>query len=134
MYELLGQLSYNASVSLVEPRAIIPELFTRSGSGTYVRFGERIHVFDNTLEGIDLEKVHALLEQSFGGTLANDYWQRLNADGRKFRVYVTDTCLAAAVVTVEPSAPANSYYMDKLVVHPSLQGRGVGDMLWDRIR
>jgi acetylglutamate kinase len=138
---VLEGLPASSSVSVVKPDDVIAELFSRSGSGTIVRTGERILRYDSAEDvakaGVDMATLRGLFESAFGGRLVDDYFEKLigpTADkGRLAHLYVTESMRAAAVITREPNAPEGALYMDKLAVHNSFRGLGIAELLWQKI-
>jgi acetylglutamate kinase len=138
---VLEGLPASSSVSVVKPDDVIAELFSRSGTGTCVRLGERILRFDSsedvTKAGIDMAALRGLFESAFGGRLVDDYFEKLIGPGadkdRLAHLYVTESMRAAAVITREPNAPDGALYMDKLAVHNSFRGLGIAELLWQKI-
>ncbi|KAJ7783620.1 mitochondrial amino-acid acetyltransferase [Mycena maculata] len=97
---------------------------------TLLRRGLPIRVLRSSNE-IDRPKMNALLEQSFGRTLAQTaFYHRL--ERTLDFVIVAGDYVGAAIVTSEPcegSATPISY-LDKFAVLPSHQGDGTVDFLW----
>jgi acetylglutamate kinase len=124
---LLGQLPLSSSVSITTPDHLARELFTHRGSGTLIRRGERILAFDDfDSEGFDLERARALVEQSFGRALDDDYFSKKNCH----KVYVSENYRAVAILTHDGVVP----YLDKFAVTPRAQGEGLGRSIWLRMR
>lgn len=124
--QLLDNLPVQSSVALTSPIELPKELFTHRGSGTLVRKGERVMLFENTLDGVDLPRLRHLLETCFGRALVDDYFDKKDF----FRIYVTESYRATAVITREGAIP----YLDKFAVTNRAQGEGVGGTLWERVR
>jgi acetylglutamate kinase len=124
--QLLDGLPLQSSVALTSPVELPKELFTHRGSGTLVRKGERVMLFENTLDGVDLPRLKHLLETCFGRALVDDYFEKKDF----FRIYVTESYRATAVITREGVIP----YLDKFAVTNRAQGEGVGGTLWERVR
>jgi acetylglutamate kinase len=121
---ILEALPRSSSVAVASPENLTRELFTHKGAGTLIRLGERIRRFDS-LDGIDLDRLRALLEDSFGRKLHLDYFER-----KPFhRVYLADSYRATAILTLENGIP----YLDKFAVTREAQGDGVGGSLWQRM-
>jgi len=122
---LLDGLPVQSSVALTSPVELPKELFTHRGSGTLIRKGERVMLFENTLDGVDLPRLKALLETCFQRELVEDYFEK-----KEFlRIYVTESYRATAVITREGDIP----YLDKFAVTLKAQGEGVGGTLWERV-
>ena len=122
--ELLDNLPAHASVSITKPAHLARELFTHKGSGTLVRRGAAIQVF-NGLHGLDLGKLRVLLESSFGRTLRDDYFAAtMNAEA----LIAPYTAVAIVVDDEEPAS-----YLDKFAVTAEAQGAGIGASLWNKL-
>jgi acetylglutamate kinase len=126
VHQLLEGLPLSSSVALTSPNELPKELFTHRGSGTLIRKGERVLLFENTLDGIDQPRLRALLETCFQRALVDDYFEKKDF----FRIYVTESYRATAVITREGEIP----YLDKFAVTLKAQGEGVGGTLWERVR
>ncbi len=122
---LLEDLPGSTSVSITSPDHLARELFTHTGSGTLVRRGEKVRLYES-LEGIDLEKLRALLEACFGRKLDEGYFSKKAFQ----RIYLADSYRATAIITLAPCAP----YLDKFAVTAEAQGAGVGGSLWKRMK
>jgi acetylglutamate kinase len=123
--DLLADLPLTSSVSITRPAELAKELFTHKGSGTLVRRGERVLKYDSW-EGIDLDRLRALIESSFGRTLVADYFERT----RPRCVYVSENYRAAMILTEEGGVP----YLDKFAVLDDAQGEGLGRAVWQVMR
>ncbi len=122
---LIDELPLSSSVAITSPRELPKELFTHRGSGTLIRKGERVLVFEG-LQGVDLPRLQGLLESSFQRVLVEDYF-----DKKEFtRVYVTESYRATAILTDEGEIP----YLDKFAVTSKAQGEGLAASLWERLR
>ncbi|MGH8042485.1 MAG: acetylglutamate kinase [Rudaea sp.] len=123
--ELLDGLPPTSSVSITRPAELAKELFTHKGSGTLVRRGEKVLRFD-TWNGVDRERMRALIESSFGRILVPDYFERT----RPYRIYVSENYRAAMILTMEDGLP----YLDKFAVLDDAQGEGLGRAVWQVMR
>ncbi|MGN6327997.1 MAG: acetylglutamate kinase [Rhodanobacter sp.] len=123
--DLLSDLPLTSSVSITRPAELAKELFTHKGSGTLVRRGERVLKFDSW-QGIDLDRLRALIESSFGRTLVPDYFERT----KPRCVYVSENYRAAMILTEEGGVP----YLDKFAVLDDAQGEGLGRAVWQVMR
>ena len=123
---LLADLPATSSVSITSPAYLARELFTHRGSGTLVRQGEAVRVYDR-FEDIDVDRLRQLIELAFARPLAADYF----ADKKPHRIYLTDSYRAGAIVT--RTGPGDIPYLDKFAVTREGQGVGVGGSLWRRI-
>ncbi|PIE15881.1 MAG: acetylglutamate kinase [Proteobacteria bacterium] len=124
--DLLDKLPLSSSVAVTAPSLLPKELFTYRGSGTLIRRGERVLRVDDGLEGIDRGRLKALLEGCFRRELVPGYFE----DKRFYRIYVTESYRATAILTREKGLP----YLDKFAVTERAQGEGLGGSLWDRVQ
>jgi acetylglutamate kinase len=122
---LLDGLPLESSVSITRPADLAKELFTHKGSGTLVRLGERVCCFDRW-EQVDLPRLRALIESSFGRRLVDDYFERT----RLLRVYVSENYRTAIILSDVDGVP----YMDKFAVSDEAQGEGLGRAVWNVMR
>ena len=123
--DLLEGLPPTSSVSITCPAELAKELFTHKGSGTLVRRGEKVLHFD-AWDGVDCERMKALIESSFGRVLVADYFERM----RPYRIYVSENYRAAMILTMEDGLP----YLDKFAVLDDAQGEGLGRAVWQVMR
>ncbi|KAJ3104435.1 hypothetical protein HK100_004053 [Physocladia obscura] len=102
---------------------------------TILRTGLTLQTHTGSLENIDLSRLEALLNSSFGKKLNGlPYFNRL-------KKCVSTVILAgdydgAVIVTSEFANDASGsvvHYLDKLAVRPESQGLGVADILWKRL-
>ena len=119
---LLDDLPLTSSVSITRPGELAKELFTHKGSGTLVRRGERVLVFEGGWDGIDTERLGALIESSFRRRLLPGYFERT----RPLRVYVSENYRAAMILTADEGLA----YLDKFAVLDEAQGEGIGRAVW----
>jgi acetylglutamate kinase len=121
---ILQALPRSSSVAVASPENLARELFTHKGAGTLIRLGERIRCHTD-LSSIDLPRLRALLEDSFGRKLHADYFEKKPF----YRIYLADSYRAVAILTLEQGYP----YLDKFAVTTEAQGDGVGGSLWQRL-
>tara|TARA_R110000782_G_scaffold20675_10_gene55823 strand:- start:1513 stop:2844 length:1332 start_codon:yes stop_codon:yes gene_type:complete len=121
--DLLDALPTHASVSITKPAHLARELFTHKGSGTLVRRGAAIEVYDG-LDGLDLDRLKGLLESSFGRELRDDYFGGV----MKAEALIAPYTAVAIVVDDEPAS-----YLDKFAVTAEAQGAGIGASLWNTL-
>ena len=124
--QLLDVLPLASSVALTSPRELPKELFTHRGSGTLIRRGEHVRLYENTADGIDQDRLKSLLEACFKRALVDDYFDKKHF----FRIYLTESYRGTAIITHEGDIP----YLDKFAVTQKAQGDGLGGSLWERIR
>ncbi|XP_016895742.1 N-acetylglutamate synthase, mitochondrial [Cynoglossus semilaevis] len=127
---LLNQLPGESSAVITSADTLLTELFSHRGSGTLFKNGDPIHRY-TCLEGIDVERLLALINQSFDRTLREDYIKSLN--GRLHSIYLSEGYHAAAIITMEP-VNGGTPYLDKFVVRSSKQGQGTSQILWECIK
>lgn len=125
IHDLLMDLPPSTSLSITTPDEMAKELFTHRGSGTLVRRGEQIWSFP-TWDGVDLERLRALIESSFGRRLTADYFETTVPA----MVYVSEHYRAAIVLLRE----GDLVYMDKYAVVEDAQGEGLGRAMWEVMR
>lgn len=123
--DLLVDLPLTSSVSITRPGELAKELFTHKGSGTLVRRGERVLKFASW-EGVDRERMRALIESSFGRTLVADYFERT----KPCCIYASEN-YRAAIILVEVEGLV---YLDKFAVLDEAQGEGLGRAVWQVMR
>ena len=125
IHDLLMQLPPSTSLSITRPDEMAKELFTHRGSGTLIRRGEKIEAH-GSWDGLDRERLRALIESSFGRRLSDDYFESVTP----VRVYVSEHYRAAVVLTLENGLT----YLDKFAVSDEAQGEGLGRAIWQVMR
>ncbi len=123
--QLLDTLPPTSSVSITRPAELAKELFTHKGSGTLVKLGEKVQKYTSWSQ-LDLPRLRALIESSFGRKLVDDYFVRT----RLYRAYVSENYRAAIILTEE----AEGIYLDKFAVLDDAQGEGLGRAVWLEMR
>jgi acetylglutamate kinase len=123
--DLLDALPPSSSVSITKPDELAKELFTHRGSGTLVRRGEAIHVFERW-DQVDLPRLKHLIESGFGRALTLDYFESTVP----WRIYVSANYRAALILTEENGIP----HLDKFAVADDAKGEGLGRAAWDVMR
>ena len=123
--DLLADLPLTSSVSITKPSELAKELFTHKGSGTLVRRGEKVLRFESW-DGVDLLRMRALIESSFGRKVVADYFERTTP----YRIFVSENYRAAMVLTMEHGIA----YLDKFAVLDDAQGEGLGRAVWQVMR
>lgn len=126
IHGLLSQLPPESSVSITRPELLARELFTHRGSGTLVRLGENVNAYRGW-DDVDRPRLTALLESSFGKTLAPDYFDVTSLA----TAYISDSYRAAAIICEGPDGLAR---LDKFAVTEAAQGEGIGGALWREVR
>ncbi|XP_070779448.1 N-acetylglutamate synthase, mitochondrial isoform X2 [Enoplosus armatus] len=127
---LLNQLPTESTAVITSADTLLSELFSHRGSGTLFKNGDPIHRY-SSLDGIDVERLLALINKSFDKTLRRDYIDSLK--GRLHSIYLSEGYSAAAIITMEP-VNSGTPYLDKFVVSSSKQGQGTSHILWECIR
>nr|XP_046272104.1 N-acetylglutamate synthase, mitochondrial [Scatophagus argus] len=127
---LLNQLPSESSAVITSADTLLTELFSHRGSGTLFKNEDPIHRY-RSLDGIDVERLLALINKSFDKTLKQDYIDSLQ--GRLHSIYLSEGYSAAAIITMEP-VNSGTPYLDKFVVSSSKQGQGTSHILWECIR
>ncbi len=107
-------------VSVASPLNLMKELFTVKGAGTLVKRGTPITRHDSYAT-VDVPRLKALIEASFGKALAPDYFER-----PILAVYLDEQYRGAAIFHPGDAAA----YLSKFSVEPQAQGEGVGFDLW----
>ena len=126
IYEMLIRLPDETSVSITSAEQLTRELFTYRGSGTLVRKGETIKVFENP-DAETLNRVKILVEKSFGRTLRDGWFEQLNEP----LVLLSETGRAAAVMV---KGVDGLPYLEKFIVTSKAQGEGLGAAIWQVVR
>jgi acetylglutamate kinase len=107
-------------VSVASPLNLMKELFTVKGAGTLVKRGTPI-VRHESYSTLDVPRLRALIEASFGRTLVPEFFERA-----PLAVYVDEQYRGAAVFLPGDAGA----YLSKFSVEPQAQGEGVGYDLW----
>jgi len=123
--QLLSKLPDSASVSITSVENLARELFTHRGAGTLIRVGEGIVEHDHFTEEMKPDAVR-LLEQSFGRTLRDDYFEDLDVEC----ILRSESNGAMAVVL---RGVDGLPYLDKFAVTPEAQGAGLGAAVWQAL-
>jgi hypothetical protein len=112
-----------AVASVTSPLSLLNELFTVKGAGTLVKRGTPIerHTSYDTL---DVGRLQALLESSFGRPLEASFFQRT-----PLAIYLEENYRGAAIIVPADIAP----YLTKFAVDRVAQGEGMGRDLWEAI-
>jgi hypothetical protein len=107
--------------SVTSPLSLLRELFTVKGAGTLVKRGTAILRHDS-YDTIDIPRLQALLESSFGKALSSDFFEK-----PPLAVYIEENYRGAAIIEPAPIAP----YLTKFAVDRVAQGEGMGRDLWE---
>jgi hypothetical protein len=111
-------------VSITSPLNLLKELFTVRGAGTLIKPGTVVERRNSYAE-VDLSRLTALLESSFGRPLSALFFERPIA-----AVYFEPNYRGAAIVLDGGPAP----YLTKFAVEPDAQGEGIGNDLWQAMQ
>jgi bifunctional N-acetylglutamate synthase/kinase len=107
-------------VSVASPLNLMKELFTVKGAGTLVKRGTPITRHDS-YAALDVPRLKALVEASFGRTLVPDFFER-----PMHAVYLDEQYRGAAIFLPGQAGA----YLSKFSVEPQAQGEGMGYDLW----
>jgi len=121
--QLLERVPHRLSATVVNPLALLRELFTVNGAGTLIRKGSRIETRGGW-DGVDRARLRALFASAFGRTLSDDFFAR-----PVLRTFVEESYRGAAVVEQTPVAP----YLTKFAVERQAQGEGIGGEIWSLV-
>jgi acetylglutamate kinase len=110
-------------VSVTSPLNLMRELFTVKGAGTLVKRGTPVERHDD-YAALDLARLGALVETSFGRALSPDYFEK-----PPLAVLLDAEYRGAAIL--HPAEPAP--YLSKFAVLPEAQGEGIGYDLWQAL-
>ncbi len=121
---LLDDTPLSTSVSITTPSGLVKELFTHGGSGTLVRRGELINR-ETDKGALDEGQVVKLVEEAFGMTLKDGWWQLLSLES----AYLSESLRAGAVMAkVDDFA-----YLDKFAILEDARGEGLARTVWARL-
>jgi GNAT superfamily N-acetyltransferase len=120
---LVDCTSHRMFVAVTSPLQLLPELFTIRGAGTLIKRGSTLFRKDG-FAGLDHERLKALLESSFGRTVAPRFFERDVS-----HVYLEESYRGAALVR----ATALGTYLCKFAVEREAQGEGLGRDLWQLV-
>lgn len=109
--------------SVAAPINLLHELFTVKGAGTLVKQGSLIE-FHSSYASVDLPRLSALLEDTFGRVLKPTFFDRPPSG-----VYIEQSYRGAAIV----SAGDEASFLTKFVVDRLAQGLGIGRDLWEAV-
>src|SRR5690606_35976855 len=109
-----------STVSFTSPLSILRELFTVSGDGTLIKLGAALETFTSYGE-VDRERVRALLSQSFGRIVKDQFWDR------PVRAIHLESDYRGVALVEEGHGAA---FLSKFAVLPVARGEGLGQDLW----
>ncbi len=114
---------HKLAVAITSPLALLRELFTVKGAGTFLRVGAQVRHFQGW-NGIDPLRLTELLGNAFGRPLTQAFFDKVPS-----RVYLEDEYRGAAVLMDTPQGA----YLSKFAVDREAQGEGIGSDLWDAL-
>jgi len=118
---LLDDTPLSTSASITTPSGLVKELFTHGGSGTLVRRGELIGI-EKDKGAIDEGQVVKLVEEAFGKTLHDGWWQDFDLG----TAYLSESLRAGALVArIDDFA-----YLDKFAILEDARGEGLARTVW----
>ena len=120
---LLDSLPSHSSVSITKPLHLNRELFTDAGFGTLVKAGHQIGRYENLNNDQEIV-VTSILESSFKGKLANNYFVNTNKE------FYISSCNRASIII---SHDQDIAYMDKFAVINNARGEGLGNAMWNKM-
>lgn len=118
--QLLEQAPHRMTATVVNPLNLLRELFTVGGAGTLLRRGSQVEQH-TTLDGIDRERLRALVESAFGRPMREGVLDR-----RWERVFLETQYRGAALL----ERTEVGIYLSKFVVERTAQGEGIGGDVW----
>lgn len=122
LVRLLDDLGQNTAAQITSPANLLPELFTDKGGGSFMTLGYRIQEYTDWTH-VAKGKVENLVYASFGKNLVKGYFDRPVE-----RILLENEYLGSAVL----GQSSQGFYLDKFVVHPDVQSRGLGSQLFRR--
>ncbi|MCC5813502.1 MAG: acetylglutamate kinase [Leptospira sp.] len=130
--ELLGSIKHildsngnrRLNVSITSPSSLLKELFTIKGSGTLIKRGSKIQIFDD-FHSLDRDKLQKLIENSFQrkckpGFMENNF----------YKVILESEYKACALFLQTESG----VLLSKFAVDEIARGEGVGREIWDLMK
>jgi acetylglutamate kinase len=117
---LVEKVSHQMLIAMTSPLQLLRELFTVRGAGTLIKRGSTLTRADG-YRGLDVTRLGALLESSFGRPPLADFFERPIT-----RVYLEENYRGAALVLETPLGA----YLSKFAVEREAQGEGIGRDLW----
>lgn len=124
--KLIGQGIRDDGV-LAHPANVVRELFTHEGAGTLLTKDVAVQSYER-LNGINSNQLRKLIEDAFGGHLAEGYFDLPDIT----RMYLTPQRYDGIGIVREPEG-LDEVYMDKLAVAPGAQGRGIANSIINQI-
>lgn len=112
------------TVSLTSPTSLLKELFTVKGSGTLIRRGSAIQVYEG-VQNIDLNKLRQLIEISFQKKCKPGF-----IEGDFDRVILESNYKACALIRLNKWG----VLLSKFAVDEIARGEGIGREIWDKIK
>jgi GNAT superfamily N-acetyltransferase len=113
-------VSHKLIISVTAPLDLLRGLFTVRGAGTLLRKGVRVNAHSG-YETVDVPRLRALLEHSFGRAPADGFFHRPIS-----RAYLEEDYRGAVLL----ADSALGAYLTKFAVTREAQGEGIGHDLW----
>lgn len=120
---VLELVPHRILIALTSPLDLLRELFTVKGAGTLLRKGARIERHEG-YEGVDVPRLQALLESSFGKPVSEKFLGRPIS-----HAYIEEAYRGAAIV----QRTELGGYLSKFAVTREAQGEGIGHDLWSAL-
>jgi acetylglutamate kinase len=121
---LSAELPSTSAFVMASPLNLLAELFTTKGSGTLIRRGAKIHMYED-LSQVDAETVSRSIDAGFDKTLKPDF---LNT--AIHRIFIESQYRGGAILINRAGLP----YLSKFWVVPEAQGEGIARDLWEALR
>ena len=122
----MSVLPQNSTVSVTSAALMAKELLTHSLSGTLITNTERITRYDD-FSSINKEKFVRLIENSFQGSLREDYFE--DVKGKIKAVYLSEMYHCGAIITEVDGTP----YLSKFAVMEEYQMAGLGTRIFETL-
>jgi acetylglutamate kinase len=116
-------VSHSLIVAVTSPLNLLRELFTTKGAGTMLRRGATLQKHAS-LEGLDRDRLRALLESAFGRPTVDDFFNRPVSS-----VFLEENYRGVAILQDTELGT----YLSKFAVDREAQGEGMGRDLWEAI-
>ncbi|EQA37856.1 PF04768 family protein [Leptospira inadai serovar Lyme str. 10] len=111
----------NFHIAVTSAPSLLKELFTIKGSGTLIRKKNRIE-FHETLSTLDPRRLNGLVEEAFGRSLKEGFWNK-NFAG----ILLESAYKGCAILQNTPWGT----FLSKFAVNEIARGEGVGRDIWD---
>jgi hypothetical protein len=121
---LLENHPYLRSISITTPASLFKELFTVKGSGTYIKLGTRIEIY-NSIEQLDKQKLYNLLETAFQKKIKEVFLESI------IDAILLETNYKGAAIMKKHEL---GYALSKFAVDEIARGEGIGREIWDKMK